>query len=72
MQHVKIGNRMSVLMITISFLLFGVRYAVACEYPGCDSPGGGQRGPHGALNMDAQKALLEKLLPKHDVTQPPP
>jgi cytochrome c peroxidase len=72
MQHVKVGNRMRVLMITISLLLFGVRYSVSCDYPGCDYPGGGQRGPHGALNMDVQKALLEKLLPKHDVTQPPP
>ncbi len=67
MQHVKIRNRASISIIVSSFLLFGVCYAVS---PG--DPGGGERGPHGALNMDTQKALLEKLLPERDVTQPPP
>lgn len=31
-----------------------------------------QRGPHGALAMDAQLARLQQLLPEHDVTRPPP
>jgi len=29
-------------------------------------------GQHGAMAMDAQKALVDELLPEHDVTQPPP
>lgn len=32
----------------------------------------GERGPHGALRMDAQIMLLDRLLPARDVTQPPP
>ena len=68
MQHVKIKDQISILTVTISLLLVEVCYAVS---PGGD-PSTEQRGPHGALNMDAQKALLGKLLPERDVTQPPP
>ncbi len=31
-----------------------------------------QRGEHGAMSLDAQQALLDRLLPEGDVTAPPP
>jgi cytochrome c peroxidase len=33
---------------------------------------GGEKGPHGAMPMEKQQAQIDQLLPKRDVTQPPP
>jgi cytochrome c peroxidase len=67
MQQPALVNRKLVLAITLSLLSFaGLAYAVAREQPAKDP-----RGAHGALDMQAQQAMLDKLLPKRDVTQPP-
>ncbi|HEX2237993.1 MAG TPA: hypothetical protein VHJ19_06500, partial [Gammaproteobacteria bacterium] len=68
MQQPASVNRKFILSITISSLAFaGLVYAAAREEPTKD-----KFGPHGDLNMRAQKAMLDKLLPERDVTQPPP
>ncbi len=55
------------LALTTYLLLFaGFGYAVSR-----DNPQKNQLGPHGDLNMAAQKAIVERLLPERDVTQPP-
>ncbi|MGH8502124.1 MAG: cytochrome-c peroxidase [Gammaproteobacteria bacterium] len=59
-------NRKLVLAIATSFLLF-----TTLGYATARSSGHEQRGPHGALDMEAQKAILAQLLPKRDVSQPP-
>lgn len=68
MQQPASVNRKLILSITISSLAFAsLVYAVAREEPAKD-----KFGPHGDLNMRAQKAMVDKLLPERDVTQPPP
>lgn len=67
MQQPAPANVILVLTATASLLLFAsLGYAVsrgAASEP---------LGPHGALPMEAQQAIIDKLAPKRDVTQPPP
>ncbi len=53
------------LTITTSLLM------IAGSATSGNNPSKDQRGPHGALDMEAQKAIAAKLLPGRDVTQPP-
>ncbi len=68
MQQPSLLAKRPVLAVTLSLLLVtSLAYAISLE-----DIAQGPRGPHGALDMEAQKAILAKLLPKRDVTQPPP
>jgi len=66
MQQMASVNCKLVLAITASVLLFTtVGYATACD------SSGDQREPHGALDMQAQKAIVARLLSTRDVSQSP-
>jgi cytochrome c peroxidase len=60
-------NPMLVLAVTTTLLSFAsLDLAISREQSAQD-----ERGPHGALEMDAQQAIVGKLLPQRDVTKPP-
>jgi cytochrome c peroxidase len=69
MQRIASVNRKLVLAITTSFLLF-----TTLGYAAARNSSEGQPGLHvalDALDMQAQKDILAKLLPKRDVSHPP-
>jgi cytochrome c peroxidase len=66
MQQTVSTDRKLVLAISLSLLLFAsLGYAISRD------SSQDRRGPHGALDMEAQKAIIAKLIPERDVTQPP-
>jgi cytochrome c peroxidase len=66
-QSTSVSHTHAVALTTSLVLFASLGYAISLEdiakHP---------RGPHGALSMEAQKAIVAKLLPERDITQPPP
>jgi cytochrome c peroxidase len=54
-------------ILAVTTLLFAGFGDAASQRQSAENP----RGRHGALNMEAQKAIVNKLLPERDITQPP-